>query len=52
MLFTNEKIEQYKQILKTNNVVFENEEELKSVLNQMYVYKCMYIVVSHTNSLK
>jgi hypothetical protein len=38
MLFSNEKIEQYKQIFKTNNVVFENEEELKSVLNQMYVY--------------
>lgn len=38
MLFTNEKIEQYKQIFKANKVVFENEEELKSVLNQMYVY--------------
>lgn len=38
MLFSNEKIEQYKQIFKTNNVVFEDEEELKLVLNQMYVY--------------
>lgn len=38
MLFDNEKIEQYKQIFKKNKVVFENEEELKSVLNQMYLY--------------
>lgn len=38
MLFTNEKIEKYNQIFKQNKVVFENEEELKSVLNQMYVY--------------
>lgn len=38
MLFSDEKIEQYKQIFKTNNVVFEKEEELKSVLDQMYVY--------------
>lgn len=38
MLFSNEKIEQYKQVFKNNNVVFKNEEELKLVLNQMYVY--------------
>lgn len=38
MLFTNEKIEKYNQIFNQNKVVFENEEELKLVLNQMYVY--------------
>lgn len=53
MLFTNEKIEQYKQILKMNNVVFENEEELKSVLNQMYVYSSItYEQFKINNKLK
>ena len=53
MLFSNEKIEQYKQIFKTNNVVFENEEELKSVLNQMYVYSSIaYEQFKINNKLK
>lgn len=53
MLFSNEKIEQYKQIFKTNNIVFENEEELKLVLNQMYVYSSItYEQFKINNKLK
>ena len=32
----NEKIKQYEQLFKENNVKFTNEEELKSILKQMY----------------
>lgn len=53
MLFSDEKIEQYKQIFKTNNVVFEKEEELKSVLDQMYVYSSItYEQFKINNKLK
>ncbi len=37
-MFTNEKVLKYKQIFENNGVEFYNEEELKLVLNQMYVY--------------
>ena len=37
-MFDDEKINKYRKIFKENNIVFENEEELKSVLSQMYVY--------------
>lgn len=53
MLFTNEKIEKYNQIFKQNKVIFDNEEELKSVLNQMYVYSSItYEQFKINNKLK
>lgn len=37
-MFSDEKVLKYKQIFKKNGIEFTNEEELKLVLNQMYVY--------------
>ena len=37
-MFSDEKIKQYEQLFKENNVKFTNEEELKSILKQMYSF--------------
>jgi len=38
-MFNDEKVKQYEQIFKENKVEFTtNEQELKSILKQMYLY--------------
>jgi len=37
-MFNNEKIEHYKQVFKKQKVEFTNEQELISILKQMYQY--------------
>lgn len=37
-MFSDEKIKQYEQIIRNNNVELNNEDELKSILKQMYLY--------------
>ncbi|WP_163309363.1 hypothetical protein [Dysgonomonas sp. 521] len=37
-MFNEEQIRKYEEIFKKNNIEFTDEKELKSVLNQMYMY--------------
>ena len=37
-MFNIEKVKNYEEIFRENEVEFTNEQELKSVLNQMYQY--------------
>ncbi len=37
-MFKEEKMKEYEQVFKKNNIKFDTEEDFKSLLNQMYQY--------------